>query len=302
MAGEIVPYCSGAMAADQPPVPLPAGRPVLLPGRGQVLVRQAEGPPGAPTLLLLHGWTVTADLNWFGCYRPLAERFNVVAFDHRGHGHGIRSWRPFRLEDCADDAAAVAAELGLERVVPVGYSMGGPVAQLLWKRHRHLVAGMVLCATACGFASPTTRSRLYFSGLLGLSVAARLTPRHVRRQLADGLIRRRLQGGELADWGLAEMQRNDQRAVLEAGWAIGRFRSHDWVGQVDVPTAVVVTALDQVVGPRRQRALADAVPGARAIEVEGDHGACVTDPDRFVPALLDACTDVATRAGLPALE
>jgi 3-oxoadipate enol-lactonase len=290
------------MAAVPAPVPLPDGRPVVLSGRGRLHLRDIEGPPGAPTVLLLHGWTVTSDLNWFAAYAPLAERFRVLAFDHRGHGRGIRSRRPFRLEDCADDAAAVAAEVGVERLIPVGYSMGGPVAQLLWRRHRDLVAGMVLCATARSFDSPDLGSRLYFSGLLGLSVAARFTPSAVRRQLAGSLIRRRLQGGELADWGLSEMERNDHTAVLEAGWALGRFRSHDWIGAVDVPTTVMVTALDQVVSPRRQRALATAIPGAAVVEVDGDHGACVTDAPRFVPALVDACADVAARAGLEPLS
>ena len=286
------------MPAVPPPVHLPAGRPVLLPGRGVTFVRECAGPPHAPALLLLHGWTVTADLNWFACYAPLAERFRVIALDHRGHGQGIRSWRPFRVEDCADDAAALAAELGIEQLIPVGYSMGGPVAQLLWRRHRGLVAGMVLCATARRFTSPDARSRLYFSAMLGLSVASRLTPQPVRRQLADELIRRRLQGATIADWGVAEMSRSDATAVLEAGWSLGRFGSEDWIGGVDVPTAVVVTALDQVVPPKRQRAMAEAIPGALRIEVEGDHGACVNDAARFVPALVDACTDVARRAGL----
>jgi len=292
-----VPYASAMPPV--PPVQLPAGRPVLLPGRGQTFVREAPGPPGAATLVLLHGWTVTADLNWFACYGPLAECYRVVALDHRGHGQGIRSRRPFRLEDCADDVAALAAELGIDRLIPVGYSMGGPVAQLLWRRHPELVSGMVLCATATSFASPDARSRLYFSGLLGLSVAARLTPQPVRRQLADNLIRRRLQGAALADWGMSEMQRSDPATVLEAGWAIGRFRSEGWIGEVGVPAAVIVTGLDQVVDPRRQRSLAAALPKAQLLEVEGDHGACVTDPDRFVPALLDACADVASRATLP---
>jgi 3-oxoadipate enol-lactonase len=288
------------MTLAPPPVPLPEARPVILSGRGRLHLREMEGPPGAPTVLLLHGWTVTADLNWFATYGPLAEHFRVLAIDHRGHGRGIRSRRPFRLEDCADDAAAVAAEVGVDRLIPVGYSMGGLVAQLMWQRHRHLVAGMVLCATARSFDSPDLRSRLWFSSLLGLSVASRVTPVSVRRQLAGNLIRRRLQGGELADWGTAEMEQNDHTAVLEAGWAIGRFRSHDWIGDVDVPAAVVVTALDQVVSARRQRDLAAAIPGAAVLEVQADHGACVTDAPRFVPALVAACTGVATKAGLTA--
>ena len=63
------------------------------------------------------------------------RQFNVVALDHRGHGRGLQSDEPFRLADCADDVAALVDELGLGPVIVVGYSMGGPIAQLLWRRH-----------------------------------------------------------------------------------------------------------------------------------------------------------------------
>ena len=90
-------------------------------------------------VLLLHGWTANADLNYFTCYRPLGEHFRVVAIDHRGHGRGIRKRKAFRLEDCADDAAALCDLLGIDRVIPIGYSMGGTIAQLMWRRHPQLV-------------------------------------------------------------------------------------------------------------------------------------------------------------------
>ena len=45
--------------------PLPPGRLVELPGRGTTFLREVVGPPHAPTLVLLHGWTSTADINWF---------------------------------------------------------------------------------------------------------------------------------------------------------------------------------------------------------------------------------------------
>ena len=70
---------------------LPRGREVELDGRGRTFVRIIEPPPGAPTLLLLHGWTATADLNWFTSYEALGRHYGVVALDHRGHGRGIRS-------------------------------------------------------------------------------------------------------------------------------------------------------------------------------------------------------------------
>ena len=288
---------------DAPPPPpgppLPPGQRLKLPRRGTTFVRQIQGPSGAPTLFLLHGWTASADLNWFTSYAALGQRFNVVAMDHRGHGRGIRSWRPFRLEDCADDVAAVCRELGLSQIIPVGYSMGGPIAQLTWRRHRGLVAGLVLCATGRSFARRTAASRTVTASLMGLSVAARLTPSAVRENVADRLTARRTAAGiPIADWAVSEFRRGDPAAILQAGSAIGGFRSHEWIGAVKVPTAVVVTTHDQLVAPHRQLSLAQAIPGATTHPVAGDHGVCVADPRRFVPVLVEACTSVASRAGL----
>jgi 3-oxoadipate enol-lactonase len=178
--------------------------------------------------------------------------------------------------------------LGIDRFVPVGYSMGGPVAQLLWRRHRERVAGLVLCATSRNFRG-TPLERALFSAFGGLSVAARMTPEPWRLGLNARLALRRYDDSEVGRWARREWARNDPRALVEAGHALGRFTSHDWIGDVDVPTAVVVTEGDTVVPPERQHRLADAIPGALSIPVTGDHSACVMEADEFVPALLRAC-------------
>src|SRR5688572_33236141 len=90
-----------------PGPPLPLGRRLELPGRGTTFVREVPGPPGAPTVLLLHGWMASGGLNWFQTFAGLGERYRVLAIDHRGHGRGIRSRKRFTLADCADDPAAV---------------------------------------------------------------------------------------------------------------------------------------------------------------------------------------------------
>ncbi len=133
---------------------MPEGRRLVLPGRGTTFVREAAGPPGAPAVLLVHGLLATADLNWSTAIPALARRFRVVAPDLRGHGGGIRTGN-FQAADCADDLAAVVCELNLGPVIVVGYSLGGAVAQLFARRHPHLVAGIVLCASACSFQSST---------------------------------------------------------------------------------------------------------------------------------------------------
>lgn len=272
---------------------MPPGRFVELEDRGTVVVRDVAGPPGAPALVLLHGWTATADLNWFTCYQPLAEHYRVIAFDHRGHGSGLRSKKPFRLEDCADDAVDVADALGVERFIPVGYSMGGPVAQLVWQRHRERVAGMVLCATAPYFAG-RREERLSLLGLTGLAAVARYTPEQTREWLTEQLYLQR-KTSTWEPWAIQEAASHDWRMILEAGKAIGTFSSSDWISELDVPVAMVFTMRDRIVPLRRQIRLFDMLPMAEAFRVDGDHDAVVANADRFVPGLLRAVRAVETR-------
>ena len=97
---------------------------------------------------------------------------------------GARTRRPFRLEDCADDVIAVADALRIDTIVPVGYSMGGSIAQLIWRRHRDRVDGLVLCATAPYFAGRRPE-RLSFVGLTGLATIARYTPTQARAWISE---------------------------------------------------------------------------------------------------------------------
>jgi len=285
------------MGSDPEHAPiLPEGRAVDLPGRGVTFVRELPGPPGAPTLVLLHGWTATAALNWRDCFAPLASEFRVVAPDHRGHGRGIRSRGPFRLEDCADDVAALADALGIERCIPVGYSMGGPVAALVWRRHPALVEGLVLCATAARFIPLGARQVALTSGVLGLAWAVTASPGGLLRAAHDRFVSSRVAASPFGEWVASEIGPSDPASLIQAGAALRRFDAGPWLDAIDVPTAVIVTNADNVVAPFRQRRLAAGISGARSYDVEGDHAVCTTDPDRFVPILASACREVSGRA------
>ncbi len=274
---------------------VPLGRRIRLPGRGTTFIREASGPPGAPTLILLHGFMASAGLNWFRAFDSLSQEFHVVAPDLRGHARGIRSRRHMRLADCADDVAALVDSLGVEQAIVAGYSMGGPIAQLVWRRHPEKVAGMVLCATAPEFS---VGSRLlvdgYLASLAGLARAAgRLAAvpaaganllRHVRASRPAGFL----------EWAAEEMRRHDVRMLTEAARSITRFDSRGWIREIDVPTSVLRTNRDLLVDPARQTALSAGIPGARLVEYDGGHIAC--GRSTFAAPLLHSCRDVAWRA------
>lgn len=289
---------------------LPPAHHVDLPGRGRTWVydsgasrngaaatARAEAGNGRPVVLLLHGWTTSAALNWYRCFGPLAARHRVVAPDHRGHGRGIRSRRPFRLEDCADDAAALVQELDLGPVIAVGYSMGGPVALWTWRRHPELVRGLVLCATAAAFGTMPRWSGRKGDLIHAGAVALGYTPGGLRGRVMARLARR-WAGDGAAAWAVEEWARHDPAALLQCGMALSRYDVTGWIGEVDVPTAVLVTEQDTTVSPGRQRALAEGIPGAASFPVAGAHRACVDQADRFVPALLSALSTLETEPSL----
>lgn len=276
--------------------PLPVGRRVTLPGRGTTFVRELAGPPGAPTLLLLHGWMASGGLNWFQTFEALSREYRVVAPDLRGHGRGLRSARHVRLADCADDMAALLDVLGTGPVIAAGYSMGGPVAKLFWRRHPEQVSGLVLCATAARL-SRSPNDRISDAVLAVTAAAARVTERGAAVPAAGARLLRRARAVRPAtflEWAAAEMRRHDVRMLIEAGRSTSRFDATRWLGEIDVPTAVLVTTRDQLVAPRAQMALAEAVPGAEVTEVAAGHIACARPS--FVIPLLEACRGVAERA------
>jgi 3-oxoadipate enol-lactonase len=266
---------------------------VELPGRGVTRIWECAGPPGAETLILIHGVTFTAELNWAKVFAPLARHFRVVAIDLRGHGDGISIGSRFRLEDCADDIAVLAQTLGIGTFVAVGYSMGGMVAQLLYRRHPSLLAGLVLCCTARNvLGSPA--EKLAALALPAAVAATWWNPflQPVSAELVGMALLGPLEDPATASWARAQLRRTTLTTAVSAVQAVSDFTSHSWIGDVDVPVAVLVTTRDRIVPLRRQLKLAQAIPGASVCEVNGDHAVCITAPQVFAAALLAACWSV----------
>jgi 3-oxoadipate enol-lactonase len=84
--------------------------------------------------------------------------------------------------------------------------------------------------------------------------------------------------------------------VLEAGRALGRFRSDEWLGEIDVPTSVVITMKDHVVPVRRQMLLFEEIPTAAAFRVDGLHDAAIAVAERFTTTAVAALHSVVERA------
>jgi len=280
-------------APPVPPVPLPPGSIVTVPDRGEFFVRDSGG--SGPAVLLLHGWMFGADTNWFPVYGPLQQSgYRVIAMDHRGHGRGLRSSAPFRLADCAADAAAVLEELGAGPAIAIGYSMGGPIAQILARNHRASVSGVVLCATAQDWRDWYMRG--FWRSMSVVRLWLGLFPVRAWRSLLRAA---RVPAGPEREWVAAELSRGSTVDLAEAGRELSRYDARPWIAELrDLPSAVVVTTRDRSVPPRKQRRLAKAL-GAPTFEVRADHVAVVSEREAFRAALLAALGTVGTGGRLP---
>ncbi len=292
---EVIGLSLGRLSADA----VPAGKPVKLGGRGTILAYDMPGPRGAPTLLLLHGLGASGLLNWFPAFGPLSERFRVVAMDLRGHGRGLRAGSRYRLTDCADDAVALMDALEIERCIPVGYSLGGPVAQLMWRRPpgsrrrpRALRDEPQLprqAARTVGILEPLGRVDRA-SRCRRAAVAAPLIARRDPTARARSARRRAAATVGVSRDAPLRSRRDDRRGVRARAVHVARVgRKHRCprLGRRHAPRSTRL--------PSRQRKLAQAIPGATIHPADTDHAACVLGARAFVPALVEACGSVADR-------
>jgi 3-oxoadipate enol-lactonase len=282
--------------APVPPQEMLPARTLIVPERGEFFLRDSgETDPARPAVLLLHGWMVTADLNWHGAYDALVQAgYRVLAIDHRGHGRGLRAMAPFRLADCAADAASVLRELGVAPAVVAGYSMGGVIAQLMARDHPDVMSGLVLSGTCQHFQDPETRRVWKWMGVVGVSLG--LAPRQFYRTCFRGA---KIRLNEGTAWWLSELMRHEARDVAEAGRELGRFDSRPWLASLTRPrAALVLTARDQMVSPSKQRELAQAT-AATVFEVPIDHLEVTDRADVYNPALISAVAAVLAPQRVP---
>ncbi|MGO4257252.1 alpha/beta fold hydrolase [Marmoricola sp. RAF53] len=273
---------------DVPEVIVPKGRWLDLPGRGRTWLTDVPGPtPDAPTVILLHAVGCTGLLTWFPVIPKLSAKYRVVVFDQRWHGRGIVS-EHFSIRDCADDVAAVADALDLDRPVVAGYSMGSIVAQRCWRQHPDRFGGLILAATTDHFRTTGTE-RLFHQGMeLGMGALRTLSRSKTITVAAKATTEVLLDPTDTHQWALAEFRSTSSWAVAQAVASLGRHHSTPWLAKIDLPTAVVVTRKDRVLGPERQRGIAALIPGATVHEADCGHAGCVLDHTHFVPAFLEA--------------
>ena len=214
--------------------------------RGTTFVREVAGPPGAPTLLLLHGWVASGGLNWFQAFEPLARALP---------GHRARPARP-RARPA--HPPGVPARRLRRRLRGDARGARTPArssrSATRWAARSRSCCGAATATSSPGSSSARRRPASCRTGRARLrprrdARAAERRPRRGAHRVAARACRASVPAPRACpQWTAAEMRRHDWRMIVEAGHSISTYHAGRWIDEVDVPTAVVCT--DR--GPRRR--------------------------------------------------
>ncbi|MGB9776588.1 MAG: alpha/beta fold hydrolase [Anaerolineae bacterium] len=237
---------------------------------GQALFYTLSGR-GGPALILIHG-AGGNHLHWPAALRRMPGA-TVYAVDLPGHGRSEGPGRE-RIEDYAADIVRFMDAVGVPRAVLVGHSMGGAIAQMTALTAPERVAGLVLVGTGA-------RLRVAPAILDGILQDARGTL---------DLITEWAWGPEadpaMVARGRQMMARVHPSVVGGDFAACDRFDVRERVGEITAPTLVITGSEDRMTPPKFGQWLAEHIPGARFVLVEGaGHMVMLEKPDQVAGAV-----------------
>jgi len=206
-----------------------------------------------PLAVFVHGYPLDHRL-WFDQLDALSDIRHCVAPDLPGFGSS-QPLETFTMETVAD---SIAAFIGNEQADVIALSMGGYVALALWERHPEVVRSLALLDTKASADTPEARE--------GRSAQAAQVAEQGTGSLVAGMTRALLapQAGGDAKRRLAEMiEATTPQAVIAALEAMAGRRDRTKVlSTIDVPTAVLVGALDTLTPPTVAVEMATRIPDA----------------------------------------
>jgi pimeloyl-ACP methyl ester carboxylesterase len=265
-----------------------------------------EKSSATPAVLIMglgtdaHGWERQVPV--------LAADRPVLVLDNRGVGRSAKPKGPYTTAELADDVAGVMDAAGVRRAHVVGLSLGGMIAQEVALRHPDRTRSLALVATYGRADTSTleTAERGASAMVLGPKGASAIDLASLLAAMADGKVG--------VDFGqafafLMPLVFTPQFLVRESAF-LGAFYArsmeyglsadgfagqvaaavrHDALGRLahlDRRTLVLVGTDDRLIPPSSSRLLAETIPGARLVELQGaTHGLNFENADAFNEAL-----------------
>ena len=243
-----------------------------------------SGPKDAPVLVFSN--SLGTDLRiWDDVVAALSDRFNIVAYDKRGHGLSGIGDAPYDIALHANDLIGLLDHLGLDKVIICGLSVGGLIAQKVTQLQPERVRGLILCDTAPKLGDYNGwNTRIEAIKADGIDV------------LGDAIMERWLSPMFRKDRPLeTAMYRDMLVRTTEAGYigtcvALRDGDLREAAGKIAVPTLCICGSDDLATPPAVVREMATMIPNAEFELIDGvGHLPCIETPE-LLTRLIDRFT------------
>jgi len=248
---------------------------------------QGTGPP----LLLVHGFPLDHSMWRFQRERFAADH-RVIAPDLRGFGQSAAVTGTVTMAEHADDLLALLDALEVREPVHFcAMSMGGYVAFEFLRRHPQRVRSLILCDTKATADAPegaANREKMAQEALREGAVVAEkaMLPKLLaadapqRQPEVVDQVRRMILGTP-----------PETIASAQRGMAL-RADMRSLLGEIQVPTLLIVGEVDVIATPQEMQSMADAIPGSRLVTIPGaGHLTPLEAPREFNAAVADFLAD-----------
>ncbi len=231
--------------------------------------RGSQRRSGDPAIVLLHGLLFDGGM-WCGQVEPLSALGRVVVLDGPGHGKSEPAPR-FMLEDHADALFDAFGELGIRRAVVVGLSWGGMVGMRLALQHPAKVAGLaVLDASA---EVDALAKRVKYRAFIALHRRVGFPYTLFEKELAPQMFGSRTLAArpELLETSYRRAMGFDRGGFSRAAIAVVVHRKNilPELPRIRTPTLVMCGSEDQSTPRERSEAIANAIPHAKLVVIDG---------------------------------
>jgi len=260
---------------------------------GLKLHYQEWGNPSAPAVVMLHGFGVSGHM-FDEFAERMQDRFHLIAFDQRGHGDSDWSEEGDYTRDAfVGDLEGATQELGLERFLLIGHSMGGLNSVAYTLRHPERVRALVLVDVGPEAAKEGVDNIARFTrgpDELDFDEFVEMAHRFNQRRSLENIrerMRHRLKPTENGKW----TWKFDRRLrTPDSGLKVGSQLSNDEMWRayrsISVPTLLVRGGESDILKPDVAERAAREMQRARLVVVPGaGHSVPGDNPEGFTEAV-----------------
>jgi 3-oxoadipate enol-lactonase len=259
------------------------------------IVGPTEPAEDPQTLLMIMGLAGSGAM-WFRLLPHISRRHRAIVFDNRGTGDSSPARPLLTMRKLTDDAVAVLDAAAIDSAHVMGASMGGMIAQHLALDHRDRVRSLILACTTAGGRREPPNLRIAAASLLRPLIGSARTFALVAPALYSPRSRAEAGPRLQEDRRVRASDRIGALTPLLQALAITRHdtkpRLHELAG---LSTLVIHGLDDRLIPPSHGRELADAIPGARLVEIPGAGHLLATDAEETVAGAVLSHLETAAR-------